>query len=355
MASLLIVDDSMFIRTAVRKVLESCELIDKVYEAGNGQEAVDIITKNKIDVVTLDVEMPVMDGFETLEHIKAKSPSTQVIMISAYTSKGAQETIKALDLGAFDFITKPKNYTDFYKVKEELLMKVKSAILKNKSVLDKLKALQEKKEPTISTPSPKSPEKFRILGNNGIVAIGISTGGPQTLGEILPKLPADYPYPIVIAIHMPDTFTKSFADHLNSKCKLQVKEAEEGEVIKKGIVYISRGRTNMVITGNSAMPTVRYHKDDSIIYVPSANLLLSSCAQVIKENTCGIVMTGMGDDGSKGIIDVKKANGITATEDPKSAILWAMPENAIKTGCVDYVLKKDEFPNFLMKVAGKVS
>ena len=123
----------------------------------------------------------------------------------------------------------------------------------------------------------------------------------------LPKLPADYPYPIVIAIHMPDTFTKSFAEHLNS--------------------------------------------DSIIIYIPSANLLLSSCAKIFKENTCGIVMTGMGDDGSKGIVDVKKNGGITVAEDPKSAILWAMPENAIKTGCVDFVLKKDEIPEFLVKIA----
>jgi Chemotaxis response regulator containing a CheY-like receiver domain and a methylesterase domain len=349
MANVLVVDDSFFVRAAIRKMLESSNLVENVYEASNGLEALDILKKQNIDLVTLDVEMPKMNGLETLEKIKQQNISTQVIMVSAYTTQGAKETIKALELGAFDFIAKPKNYADFYKVKDELLKKVENALLKKRSIADKLKALKEEK---VETPPPQLPSPpIRKLGSKGVIAIGISTGGPQTLGEILPKLPTDYPYPIVIAIHMPDTFTKSFAEHLNSKCKLNVKEAEENEVLKPGTVYISRGRINMVITGSENMPIVNYVKDDSIIYIPSANLLLSSCAKVFKENTCGIVMTGMGDDGSKGIVDVKKNGGITVAEDPKSAILWAMPENAIKTGCVDFVLKKDEIPEFLVKIA----
>ena len=349
MANVLIVDDSFFIRTAIRKILQDSQFVENIYEASNGLEALDILKKHNIDIVTLDVEMPKMNGLETLEQIKKQNISTQVIMVSAYTTQGAKETIKALELGAFDFIAKPKNYADFYKIKDELLKKIESAILKRKSIVDKLKALKEEKKIETRPSQPSTP--IRKLGERGIVAIGISTGGPQTLGEILPKLPSDYPYPITIAIHMPDTFTKSFAEHLNAKCKLNVKEAEENEVLKPGNVYISRGRINMVVTGNPIMPVVNYVKDDSIIYVPSANLLLSSCAKVFKENTCGIVMTGMGDDGSKGIVDVKKNGGITVAEDPKTAILWAMPENAIKTGCVDFVLKKDEIPDFLMKIA----
>ncbi|GAB6078646.1 chemotaxis-specific protein-glutamate methyltransferase CheB [Hydrogenobaculum acidophilum] len=350
MANVLIVDDSFFIRAAIRKILESSGFAENIYEASNGLEALEILKKQNIDLVTLDVEMPKMNGLETLEHIKRENIATQVIMVSAYTTQGAKETIKALELGAFDFIAKPKNYADFYKVKDELLKKIESAILKKKSILDKLKALKEEKK-IEAKPPQITPSTIRKLGNRGVVAIGISTGGPQTLGEILPKLPSDYPYPITIAIHMPDTFTKSFAEHLNSKCKLNVKEAEENEVLKPGNVYISRGRINMVITGSENMPIVNYVKDNSLIYVPSANLLLSSCAKVFKENTCGIVMTGMGDDGSKGIVDVKKNGGITVAEDPKTAILWAMPENAIKTGCVDFVLKKEEIPTFLLKIA----
>jgi len=349
MANVLIVDDSFFIRAAIRKMLESSNLVENVYEASNGLEALEILKNQSIDLVTLDVEMPKMNGLETLERIKKENISTQIIMVSAYTTQGAKETIKALELGAFDFIAKPKNYADFYKVKDELLKKVETALLKKRSITDKLKALKKEK---VETPPPQIPSPpIRKLGSKGVIAIGISTGGPQTLGEILPKLPSDYPYPIVVAIHMPDTFTKSFAEHLNSKCKLNVKEAEENEVLKPGTIYISRGRINMVITGSENIPIVNYVKDDSIIYIPSANLLLSSCAKVFKENTCGIVMTGMGDDGSKGIVDVKKNGGITVAEDPKTAILWAMPENAIKTGCVDFVLKKDEIPEFLVKIA----
>jgi len=351
MANVLVVDDSFFIRAAIKKILESSNLVDNVYEAGNGLEALEILKNQSIDLVTLDVEMPKMNGLETLEKIKQQNISTQVIMVSAYTTQGAKETIKALELGAFDFIAKPKNYADFYKVKDELLKKVENALLKKRNITDKLKAL---KESTVEKPIEKPPRptsSIRKLGDKGVVAIGISTGGPQTLGEVLPKLPADYPYPIVVAIHMPDTFTKSFAEHLDSKCKLNVKEAEENETLKPGTVYISRGRINMVITGSENMPIVNYVKDDSIIYIPSANLLLSSCAKIFKEHTCGIVMTGMGDDGSKGIVDVKKNGGITVAEDPKTAILWAMPENAIKTNCVDFVFKKDEIPDFLVKIA----
>ncbi len=342
MIRVLIVDDSPFVRLALKKLLSSEKDIEVVGEASNGKEAVELVKTLRPDVITLDINMPVMDGLTALAEIRKVCPECKVIMISALTKEGARETIEALNRGAFDFITKPTDYQELFNFKEEILGKIRSAY--------------EAKTKTVEEAPPEliRREVEAEFSLTPVVAIGISTGGPQTLSAVLPKIPADFPSPILIAIHMPDTFTETFARHLDSLCQLKVKEAKEGEVIEKGHVYISRGRIHMVVRGTPANAFVNYIQDESYIYKPSADLLLSSAARVFGRNTVGVIMTGMGNDGSKGIVEVKKAGGITVAEDPKSAILWAMPENAIKTGCVDYVVRKEELPGLLMRLVQKV-
>ncbi len=342
MIRVLVVDDSPFIRLALKKLMSSAEDIEVIGEANNGKEAIRLVQELKPDVITLDVNMPVMDGLTALGEIKKVCPQCRVIMISALTKEGARETIEALEKGAIDFITKPADYQELFKFKEEIISKIRAVY-----------ETRTRPEPIPAKAIPKKEVKGEF-NLPPVVSIGISTGGPQTLSAVLPRLPSDFPSPILIAIHMPDTFTATFARHLNSMCKLEVKEAEEGEVIRRGTVYVSRGRVHMVLKGTPERAFVTYVKDDSYVYKPSADILLSSSAKVFGRNTIGVVMTGMGNDGSEGIVEVKKAGGVTVAEDPKTAILWAMPENAIKTGAVDYVVPKEKLPELLIKLTSRV-
>ena len=344
MIDVLVVDDSPFIRLALKKILSEDKDISIVGEASNGKEAVELVKKLKPHVITLDVNMPIMDGLTALEEIKKVCPQCKVIMISALTKEGAKETIEALEKGAIDFITKPTDYQELFSFKGDIISKIKSVYESTQ---------EDYREHLTGITAPKE-EVERTFSRYPVVALGISTGGPQTLNAVLPKLPADFPSPVLIAIHMPDTFTATFAKHLDSMCKMSVKEAEEGEVIRPGQIYVSRGRVHMVLKGTPERAYVTYTQDDRYIYKPSADLLLSSSAKVFGSNTIGVIMTGMGNDGAQGIVEVKRAGGTTIAENPKTAILWAMPESAIKTGSVDYVVNKEELPTLLTRLVKKV-
>ncbi len=337
-----IVDDSAVVRSILRKILESHPKIKVVGEASNGKELLEKIGLWKPDIVTLDVNMPVMGGLEVLPLIKDRCPKCKVIMISALTKEGAKETIEALNKGAIDFIPKPKSYSHIFEFEKEIISKILAAHSTEKGIED------ISKEKIITPEIPKV--TYKRLEQNPVVAIGVSTGGPPTLGKILPKIDKDFPAPILIAIHMPDTFTNSFAEHLNAKCSLRVKEAEDGEKLEKGTIYISRGRINMKVKGTPPDVHIAYEDPKGSIYVPSVDELFYSVAEVFKENTIGIVLTGMGNDGSKGVVEIKRKGGITIAEDPKTAILWAMPQNAINTGSIDYVVPAEQIPALLEKL-----
>ncbi len=342
MIKAVIVDDSTVVRSILRKILEKHPDIKVVGEASNGKELIDNISIWNPDIITLDVNMPVMGGLEALPLIKDKCPKCKVIMISALTKEGAKETIEALNKGAIDFIPKPKSYTQILEFEKEIISKIIAAYSSEKGI------------EYISTDRAITPELPRVshehLEKNPIVAIGVSTGGPPTLGKILPRIKKDFPAPILVAIHMPDTFTSSFAEHLNAKCKLRVKEAEDGEKLEKGTIYISRGRINMKVKGTPPDVRIVYEEPKGNIYVPSVDELFFSVADTFKNNAIGVVLTGMGNDGSKGVVEIKKRGGITIAEDPKTAILWAMPQNAINTGSIDYVAPAEQIPSLLERL-----
>jgi len=336
MIRVLVVDDSPFIRIALRKLLSSADGIEVVGEASNGKDAIRMVEKLRPDVVTLDINMPVMDGLTALEEIVRICPGCRVLMVSALTKEGARETIEALNRGAVDFITKPTDYQELFAFRDEIIAKVRAAYQ------------SARREARLPPPIPRKRVKGEF-SRPPVVAIGISTGGPQTLSHVLPKLPADFPSPILVVIHMPDTFTATFARHLDALCSLTVVEAQEGETVESGKVYVSRGRIHMTLRGDPRRPIVHYVEDSRYLYKPS-----SSCAEVFGGDTVGVVMTGMGNDGSKGVVEVKRAGGVTVAEDPRTAILWAMPENAIKTGYVDYVVPKEKLPELLLKLVAGV-
>jgi len=337
-----VVDDSAVVRSILKKILENHPNIKVVGEASNGKELLEKINLWKPDIVTLDVNMPVMGGLEVLPLIKDRCPTCKVIMISALTKEGAKETIEALNKGAIDFIPKPKSYSQIFEFEKEIINKIMAAYSTEKGI-------EYISKDKIETPEiPKVTHKQ--LERNSVVAIGVSTGGPPTLSKILPRIDKDFPAPILVAIHMPDTFTSSFAEHLNAKCKLRVKEAENGEKLEKGTIYISRGRINMKVKGTPPDVYIAYEEPKGNIYIPSVDELFFSVAEVFRNNAIGVVLTGMGNDGSKGVVEIKKRGGITIAEDPDTAVLWAMPKNAIDTGSIDYIVSADQIPALLERL-----
>ncbi len=300
MIKVLVVDDSAFMRRAITSMLQEDPEIKVIGTARDGLEAVQMVQELKPDVVTMDVEMPRMDGITALKEIMQKCP-VPVIMVSSLTTEGAKVTIEALELGAVDFI--PKNLAELsvniVKIKGMLIDKIKTI---GKRGIVKRKPVVKPSEPKIEVPKIEMP-KTRVTTERkvGIVSIGTSTGGPKALQEIIPKLPKDFPVPVVIAQHMPPNFTKPFAERLDQLSQLSVKEAEEGEPIKPGIVYIAPGRGHMRIKRRGIETYVSISEDkEEFIYRPSVDVLMMSVAECYPGRTLGVILTGMGNDGAKG-------------------------------------------------------
>ncbi|MBC7189466.1 chemotaxis response regulator protein-glutamate methylesterase [Candidatus Aerophobetes bacterium] len=333
----LVVDDSAFMRKAIRQILESDPLIEVVGIARDGQDALEKVEELNPDVVTLDINMPRMDGLTCLRHIMTAHP-LPVVMISSLTQKGAQETFRALELGAVDFIPKLSGTIslDIGKQKNEIIAKVKAAArvrVEKKKSLSTLKVVK----PEISA---RGPEKRRVISQK-VVVIGVSTGGPQTLMRIIPYLPGDLPAALLIVQHMPPNFTRAFAERLNSASALEIKEAEAGDFIEEGKGYLAPGDYHMTVAkralGKGAI--IRLSKEPSnTLHRPSVDVTMFSVAELYGENTVGVILTGMGSDGAEAMKEVKRRGGKTIAQDEESSIIFGMPKAAIEGGCVDKVV-----------------
>ncbi len=340
MVKVLIVDDSAFMRNALSSMLSSDPEIKIVGTARDGMEALEKIALLKPDIVTMDVEMPRMDGLTALKHIMEKNP-VPVIMVSSLTSDGAEATLHALELGAVDFI--PKNLSDLsvniVKIKEMLIDKIKQIGKRDRQrLLFRRKPLPKDEQPKYVVPIRTGDRRI------GIVAIGTSTGGPGALQQIIPLLPKDFPTPILIAQHMPANFTKAFADRLNQLSRITVKEAEEGESLKPGVALVAPGRGHMRIRragGIDAKVTISEFKDD-FIYRPSVDALATSVSELFPGRALGVILTGMGNDGLKGFAAIKKTGGKIYAQDEGSCIVYGMPKAVIEAGLADKVLSLDE-------------
>lgn len=335
----LIVDDSAFMRNALSSMLTSDPEIEVIGKARDGVEAIELVEKLRPDIVTMDVEMPRMDGITALKHIMEKNP-VPVIMVSSLTVEGAKVTLDALDLGAVDFI--PKNLSDLsiniIKIKEILIEKIKH--IGRKGLAKKqLRPLAPKAEIPKSMPVRTTGER-RI----NLVAIGTSTGGPKALQEIIPKLPKDFPAPIVIAQHMPPNFTGPFAERLNQLSQINVKEAEEGELIKQGVAYVAPGRGHMRVKrvkGIETILTISENKDE-FIYRPSVDALMLSVAEFFPGRSLGVILTGMGNDGLKGLTALKKTGGRVFAQNEETCVVYGMPKAVVDAGIADKVLSIEE-------------
>jgi two-component system chemotaxis response regulator CheB len=341
MIKVLVVDDSLVMRKTISRMISKDQHIEVVGTAVDGRDALEKIEALKPDLITMDVEMPVMNGLEALRQIMANNP-IPVIMMSALTKEGAEITMEALNLGACDFVTKDfSGIANSLAAKEtELITKIKN-VARNK-VTFLLKKLNIVKKPVILNLNQKI--KHEVL------SIGASTGGPPVLQHILKSLPKDFPLPIVIAQHMPKLFTQSFAQRLDSVSQIHVKEAEEKEILTPGVALIAPGNTHMALKRRGKDVIVEFVEGTQYIYRPSVDLLMSSTANAYGEQSIGVILTGMGNDGLNGMKEMKEKKGYIIAQDEDTCVVYGMPRAVVSANLADAVLPIDKISEEIMRV-----
>jgi two-component system, chemotaxis family, protein-glutamate methylesterase/glutaminase len=333
----LIVDDSALVRQTYKLLLESDPEIQVIGTAGDPYIAVQKIQREKPDVITLDIEMPRMDGLTFLKKIMLQAPMP-VIVITDQTLSGANIAVKALETGAVEVLSKPHVSTEKEMEESKILL-----IDKVKSAFHAKKAKDRKSENTVlnnlKTSKDASPfYKTGKISNNTIIAIGASTGGTEAIKSFLSALPREMP-PILIVQHMPEKFTASFAKRLNDFCALHVKEAEDNEPVLRNTVYIAPGDHHMAIKNSNGKSVIRIFKGDLVNrHRPSVNVLFNSVAAVKGRQAIGIIMTGMGDDGATGMLAMQQNGAYTIAQDEASSVVFGMPHKAILAGGVSNII-----------------
>ena len=328
---ILVVDDSMFMRKIVSDMLATDPQIEVCGIAKNGIEAIEQIKKLTPDAVTMDVEMPKMDGLTALGQIMHECP-LPVVMLSTLTEKGADATFKALELGAVDYVQKPSGAIslDVRKVQTELLGKIKAAVQAKVR-----KRTHSERKPGAIKYTPKRAAKTKVI------AIGTSTGGPSALAEIIPRFPADTP-PMLIVQHMPADFTKTFAKRLDNTSAITVKEASAGDKLRQGLALLAPGDYHMTVGSDGRVHLDKKPKIHGVR--PAVDPMMTTASEVYKSDMVGVIMTGMGSDGSDGMVAIKNNNGATIAQDEDSCVVYGMPQEAYKTGCVDRVVSLSQIP-----------
>lgn len=347
----LIVDDSAFNRRTIAKLLESIGGVEVVGTAGNGSEGLKQAMKLMPDLITLDLEMPVMDGFTFLRILMGANP-IPVIVISS--RDGDTNIFKAMEFGAVDFIPKPAATPSMalFDIKDELGRKIK--------MLPQLKMDKVKKGILKNIPAENVEAKGEALLHSyssaeagmgfDVIAIGSSTGGPPALSGILTHFPEEFPVSIVVSQHMPPGFTKPFAERLNKICKMNVREAGNGEEVKSGDILIAPGGYHLCFKRTQrGIVTDLLEKRAEDKYVPSVDIMFLSCASIWAERTMGIVLTGMGNDGTKGVVKIKEQGGYIMAESEDTSIVFGMPESAIATGKVDEIVPLHDIGSRIVK------
>lgn len=345
----LVIDDSAFMRKMISDILNSDPNIEVLGTARNGKDGLEKLKKWQPDVVTLDIEMPVMDGLTALKNIMETRP-LPVVMLSSLTQEGADTTLKALQLGAVDFIPKPSGAIslDIENIKDLIIEKVKEAAAANlSSISSRTEAVEEYEPLPLSVQTKSNRQKSKM-----IVAIGVSTGGPRALQKVLTQIPADFPAPILIVQHMPPRFTKSLADRLDKLSAIDIKEAEHGELFQEGTAYIAPGDFHMIAKRIGMSLAANITKDPAAGgHRPSVNVLFDSLSTLKGYKKVLVVLTGMGSDGTKGLQAVKQQDPLTKViaESEETAVVFGMPKSAIKTGLVDYVSPIDKVSKTILQ------
>ncbi|MGQ0557315.1 MAG: protein-glutamate methylesterase/protein-glutamine glutaminase [Nitrospiraceae bacterium] len=349
----LTVDDSALMRQVLATLLAKDPDIDVIGSAPDPYIAREKIKALNPDVLTLDVEMPKMDGLTFLEKLMRGHPMP-VVMVSSLTEAGCQTTLRALELGAVDFITKPKLdlREGMEEIAQDLIAKVKAASVARLRGQGGGGGYSDQK-PRTSQPVPRSPSNAMIKTTDIIIAIGSSTGGTEAVKEVLEKLPPDTP-PILVTQHMPERFTKTWADRMNSLCRISIKEAQDGDSVLPGHVLIAPGGSHMMLVRSGARYTVRINQDPPVNrHRPSVDVMFASVARYAGANAVGVILTGMGNDGAKEMLTMKQAGAFTIAQDEASCVVFGMPKEAIKAGAVDKVLPLDDIAGAILTQVGR--
>jgi len=357
MIKVLVVDDSALMRREISKILESDPEITVVGTARDGSVVLDKVKELEPDVVTLDIQMPRMDGIEALKIIMAEAP-LPVVMLSSLTAEGAAITIEALSIGAFDFVHKPSGVIslDIATQTDIIIAKIKTAgqigLAQFRRRFTSTQRLPTSPPPIIKPqPVQEMPEEPDIAG---IVGIGVSTGGPRTLMKLLPQIPADLNISILIAQHMPEKFTESLAQRINSISPMTVKEAEDGEVIERGTIYIAPGGLHMkLVKANPGVRMIQVIDRGNEIYFPSVDVLFNSINNELNERWLGIILTGMGGDGSIELARLRKKGGHTIAEAEETCTVFGMPKRAIERGGAEFILPDFKIPEKIKELHDK--
>ena len=357
--NVLVVDDSAFMRKLISDFLTTDPLITVIGTARNGADGLKKVRELKPDVVTMDVEMPVLNGLEALKQIMAEHP-VPVIMLSSTTKAGAENTVTAIQNGAFDFIAKPSGAIslDLHKIKDELIRKVILASKISRKQLINLattRNLSTKHEERYSKIELSKPSKLNNANKDTytkkVICIGTSTGGPRALQKVLTKLPSNIDAGILIVQHMPAGFTKSLANRLDSICSITVKEAEDGESIEKGTAYIAPGGFHLKVKQTSRNLVTHLEKSEARNgHRPAVDVLFESISEVTEYKKIAVIMTGMGSDGTQGLITMKKKGHVTAiAESQETSIVFGMPKAAIATKLVDEIHDVENIADCILK------
>lgn len=368
----MVVDDTILYRKVVSDVLSTIPDVEVVGTANSGKIAISRLPVLKPDFITLDIEMPELNGIEVLKYLQKNMPEVGAVMLSTLTQEGSDMTIKALELGAFDFIPKPQTGTlaENTKFVHDALVPIVKAF---KRQLEIKTILGRKPGPTFSTPAPRIQTQqqpvskstpsimdrmSRIAKSNAgipsseLVAIGISTGGPNALGKMMPMLPADIGVPILIVQHMPPLFTQSLAKSLDSKCAINVKEAADGDILTPGTALIAPGGKQMRIIaapdGRNRLIKITDDPPENSCK-PSADYLFRSVAEHYISRSTGVIMTGMGSDGTSGLRAMKNNGSVIIAQNEATCTVYGMPKEPIESGIADVVAPLDEIAGEILK------
>lgn len=343
----LIVDDSPFLRASIRMMLENDQRLEVVGEAKNGAEAVVMTADLQPDVITMDIEMPVMDGITATKRIMQSHP-TPILMFSSLTTDGAEATLAALEAGAVDYL--PKHFEEISWNRK----KVVQVLCERLYSIARHDPGQHSDSASIRTfpsrfeqLSAKQPQKEAVE----VVVFGTSTGGPMALQEILTQLPENFPYPILLVQHMPANFTPTFAQHMNQLCAITVKEAEDGDDLLPARALLAPGGKQMSLENKGGRSVVRIHQaEPEQSYKPSVDLTLNSIAVALPGRSLAVILTGMGEDGCEGCRSIKSSGASVWTQDEASSVVYGMPAAVIEAGLSDRILGLKEFGPALLQL-----